>query len=141
MSGVLCATFGGFPNCLGSATVTVGFATLGTSPDTIDFWGYVTIGSYPGSISPSTWADTGLTFVDFDYRYIGSTGAQRVVYIVRGYAPNAGWTTVTIDGIGYDRSAAIYSYDGTNTAWSWDASLTGNPFGFGIGATKAVTWS
>lgn len=141
MSGVLCATLGGFPNCLGSATVTVGFATLGTSPDTIEFWGYVTIGSYPGSISPSTWADTGLTFVDFDYRYFYSSNAQRVVFIVNGYAPNAGWATLTIDAFSYSRSTAAYAYDGTNTAWAWDASSTGNPFGYGIGATKVVTWS
>lgn len=140
MSGVLCATLGGFPNCLGSATVTVGFATLGTFPNSIDFWGYVTIGT-PGSVSPSTWADTGLAFVDIDYRINYSNYAQAISFIVDGYAPNAGWTTFTIDGVNYSRSTANYSYNGTQSAWSWDASSTGNPFGTTIGATKAVSWT
>lgn len=143
MSGVLCATLGGFPNCLGSATVTVGYLSLGTSPNNIDFWGFVNLGSYPGSVSPTTWADTGLPIVDLDYRISYSTYAQSVVFIVNGYAPNAGWDTLTIDGINYSRSTATYAYgiSGTQTAWGWDASVTGNPFGYGIGATKAVTWS
>lgn len=140
MSGVLCATLGGFPNCLGSATVTVGFANL-PAPTNIDFWGYVTIGGTPGAISPSTWADTGLTITDFDYRYLYNSSAERVVYFVNGYAPNAGWTTLTVGTASYSRSAALYSYNGTETAWSWDASSTGNPFGTTIGATKVVTWS
>lgn len=141
MSGVLCAQTGGYPNCTGSATVTVGFVTIGTLPNRIDFWGYVNLGSFPGSVSPATWADTGLTIIDLDYRYIYSTNAQRVVFIVTGYAPNTGWTTLTIDGVSYARSAAIYGYNGTETSWSWDASSTGNPFGSTLGATKAVTWS
>lgn len=141
MSGVLCATLGGFPNCLGSATVTVGFIALGTSPNNIDFWGFPNLGATPGSVSPSTWADTGLPIIDFDYRYIYSNNTQRVVFIVTGYAPNAGWTTLDIAGNSYSRSTALYTYNGTETAWSWDASSTGNPFGTTIGATKAVTWS
>lgn len=141
MSGVLCATLGGFPNCLGSATVTVGFLTLGTPPNHIDFWGFPNLGATPGSVSPATWADTGLTIIDFDYRHDYQFGYQRVVFIVNGYAPNAGWTTLTINGISYSRSTAVYGYNGTESSWGWDASSTGNPFGTTIGATKAVTWS
>ena len=143
MSGVLCATLGGFPNCLGSATVTVGYLSLGTYPNNIDFWGFPNLGSFPGSVSPTTWADTGLPIVDFDYRFNYSNNSQFVVFIVDGYAPNAGWTTLTIDGINYSRSVATYGYglSGIQTFWSWDASGTGNPFGYGIGATKAVSWS
>lgn len=140
MSGVLCATLGGFPNCLGSATVTVGFANL-PAPTNIDFWGYVTIGGTPGAISPSTWADTGLTIGDLDYRFNYNNSSQTVVFIVNGYAPNAGWTTLTIDASSYSRSTATYGYTGSYTAWSWNAASTGNPFGTTTGATKAVSWS
>lgn len=141
MSGILCAQMGGLPNYTGSATVTVGFLSLGTSPNNIDFWGFPNLGSYPGSVSPTTWADSGLTIIDFDYRYDYMLGLQRVVFIVTGYAPNTGWTTLTIAGVNYSRSAASYGYNGTQTSWSWDASTTGNPFGTTIGATKAVSWS
>lgn len=141
MSGILCATLGGFPNCLGSVTVTVGYFPLGTPPTNIDFWGFPNLGANPGSVSPATWADTGLTFTDFDYRYIYSNNTERLLYFVNGYAPNAGWTTLTVGTSSYSRTSAIYSYNGTETAWSWDASSTGNPFGTTIGATKVATWS
>lgn len=140
MSGVLCATLGGFPNYTGSATVTVGFLSLG-SPTNIDFWGWLGSGFPPSAISPSTWADSGLNINGLDYRYFYNTGTSRVVFLVTGYAPNLGWTTMDIAGTSYSRSVANYSYDGTNTAWSWDAAATGNPFGTTTGATKAVTWS
>lgn len=137
MSGVLCAQTGGLPNYTGSATVTVGYLGL----TGIDFYGWIGSGFPPSAISPSTWADSGLTINDIDYRYYSGTGAQNIVFIVNGYAPNTGWTTLTIAGVNYTRSAASYGYNGTTTTWVWDASTTGNPFGTTTGATKAVSWS
>lgn len=137
MSGVLCAQTGGYPNFLGSATVTVGYLSITDAY----FYGWLGPGFPPSAISPSTWADSGLVIDDLDYRYIISTGVSRIVFIVTGYAPNAGWTTMDIAGTSYSRSAASYSYNGSTTSWSWDASVTGNPFGTTTGATKAVTWS
>lgn len=137
MSGVLCAQTGGYPNFTGSATVTVGYLAL----TGIDFYGWLGPGFPPSAISPSTWADSGLTVSDLDYRYYSSTGVANIVFTVGGYAPNIGWTTLTIAGVNYTRSAASYGYNGTNTTWVWDASSTGNPFGTTVGATKAVSWS
>lgn len=141
MSGVLCAQMGGLPNYTGSATVTVGFVKVGSSPTDVDFWGWVDLGATPGAISPSTWAGSGLTVADLDYRIVYNTGVTSVVFIVTGYAPNLGWNAMDVAGTNYVRSAASYSYNGTNTAWVWNAAATGNPFGTTIGATKAVVWS
>ena len=140
MSGVLCAQTGGYPNFLGSATVTVGNLFLGGISN-IDFWGWIGAGFPPSAISPSTWADSGLVVNGLDYRNFLNTGVQRVIFIVEGYAPNAGWDTLTIAGVGYSRTAGSYAYNGSQTSWGWDASGTGNPFGTTIGATKAVSWS
>ena len=141
MSGVLCAQTGGYPNFTGSATVTVGVLQIGSYPNIIDFWGWLGPGFPPSAISPSTWADSGLTINDLDYRYYYSSGVENIVFIVDGYAPNAGWTTLTIAGVNYTRSAASYGYNGTTTTWVWNAASTGNPFGTTTGATKAVSWS
>lgn len=140
MSGVLCAQTGGYPNFTGSATITVGFLSLG-APTNIDFYGWLGSGFPPSAISPSTWADSGLTIGNLDYRYFYNTGAESVVFTVDGYAPNAGWTTLTIAGANYTRSAASYGYNGSSTTWVWNAASTGNPFGTTVGATKAVSWS
>lgn len=145
MSGVLCAQTGGLPNYLGSATVTVGYFSTSGGGTTADFWGFPNAGATPGSISPSTWASSGLVIDDFDYRVITISSpysiTQRLIYGVTGYAPNTGWTTLTVAGTGYNRADASYSYDGTRSVWAWDASGTGNPFGTTTGATKAVSWS
>lgn len=136
MSGILCAQTGGLPNYLGSATVTVGtFSTTGLTR----------YGAEPptyGAITPSTWADSGLTIDGLFYGII-TTGSPTIYvtgFRATGYAPNTGWTTLTIGGVPYARSDASYSFDGTYTLWSWSTTST-NPFGTTIGATKVATWS
>lgn len=141
MSGVLSATFGGSKSYSGSSTVTVGYLQLTIGSSTIDFYGWLGAVPNPGSISPSTWANSGLTVDSLSYRYTSPAGTSLVTFFVNGYVPNYGWTTMDIAGISYSRAAASYSYDGTTTLWYWDASVTGNPFGTTVGATKAVTWS
>lgn len=145
MSGILCAQTGGLPNYKGSATVTVGYYNISSSGFYADFWGFPNIGATPGSIVPTNWADSNLPIIDLDYRLVIITGDPSTVirlnFIVTGYAPNMGWTTLDVAGTTYNRTAAGYSYDGTQTGWSWDASSTGNPFGSTVGATKVVTWS
>ena len=144
MSGVLCAQMGGLPNYLGSATVTVGYFNSSGSGTNADFWGWLGAIPNPGSISPSTWADSGLLIDDLDYRVITISSPYSVIYrvlfFVNGYAPNIGWTTLTIAGNAYQRADASYSYNGTQTSWSWATTST-NPFGTTVGATKAVSWS
>lgn len=144
MSGVLCAQMGGLPNYKGSAAVTVGYFNINSPTLYADFWGFPNIGATPGSIAPTTWADSNLPIIDLDYRqlifYSPVSVTTRLNFIVTGYAPNMGWTTLDIDGTTYNRVDAGYSYNGTETGWSWDASSTGNPFGSTVGAVKVVTW-
>lgn len=137
MSGILCAQTGGLPNYKGSATVTVGTLKI----TNFEAWGWLPGTPDPGAISPSTWADSGLLIDGIDYRIVTFSGTQyRVLFFVNGYAPNIGWTTLTIAGNTYQRADAAYTYNGTQTSWNWITTST-NPFGTTVGATKAVSWS
>jgi hypothetical protein len=137
MTGITCALAGaGAPNYLGSVTVTVGTFSV---PNLTRY------GSEPssyGSITPATWADSGLTISGLFYNINTTTSptVYAVVMRITGYAPNAGWSTLTIAGNAYSRVDASYSYDGTFSSWVWSTTST-NPFGTTIGATKAVVWS
>ncbi len=132
MTGVMCALAGsGGVRYTGSATVTVGFYA-----STNNNYGYISVlGSPPGSITPATWASSGLPFF-----FLYWSSGNFIDFTVTGYAPNSGWDTLNIAGTNYSRSAASYSYDGTNTQWLWTGIST-NPFGTTTGATKAATWS
>lgn len=136
MSGVLCAIAGatGTVSYTGTATVTVGYYNPSSL---VDYYGF---NPQAGSVSPSTWADSGLPFRILDYYHEYSVGLTGVVFYVTGYAPNAGWTTMDVAGTSYSRSSASYGYDGTYTSWVWSPAST-NPYGTTVGATKVVTWS
>jgi hypothetical protein len=133
MTGIMCAMAGsGGVRYAGSATVTVGFYFDGTYSN----YGYINIlGSPPGSISPANWVNSGLPFY---FLYWSSFGF--VTFQVTGLAPNSGWDTMNIAGTNYSRSAANYSNNGTETAWTWP-DVPSNPFGTTTGATRAVSWS
>lgn len=140
MSGVLCAQTGGLPNYLGTVTVTVGtYSSTG-----VNRYGAEPPDIFPnyGTITPSTWADSGLTINGLFFNIVSVTPptTYAVVFRATGYAPNAGWTTHTVAGNSYLRTDATYSYDGTQTIWFWPTTST-NPYGTTIGATKAVSWS
>ena len=133
MTGVLCAIAGsGGSIYAGSATVTVGTYSPGSSTN---YYGFVNI--LGGSISPVNWSNSGLPF----YFLYWSTN-NFIVFEVTGLAPNSGWSTMNIAGTDYSRSTASYSYSSSNnrTQWLW-TSITANPFGTTIGATKAAAWS
>ena len=55
---------------------------------------------------------------------------------------NSGFTTMTINGTSFSRSAATFQNDTTNgyTGWVW-LNVTTNPFGTTVGATKTVVWT
>jgi len=130
MTGITCALAGsGGSIYTGSATVTVGQYVDAS----FTIWGYANV--LAGSVTPTTWANTG--------GFIGQlcwfdAGVDFVTFKVNAVFPNEGWTTMTIGGVPFTRASASYSNDGTDTTWTW---ITTNPFGTTIGATRAIIWS
>ena len=135
MTGVSCAMAGGL-RFNGSATVTVGY--YNNSGGAFENYGYTS--GLAGSVTPSTWSTTGRTFTQLTWTsdYSGS-GVDFVAFVVQGAFPNSGWTTLSIGGIDFTRSSASYSLDAVTTSWFWFTSS--NPYGYTVGATKALVWS
>lgn len=63
-------------------------------------------------------------------------------YVNAGNSGNTGWTTLTVNGSSYQRSAATYTYSSSqNTSrWEWSTNST-NPMGTTNGATRTVEWT
>ena len=63
-------------------------------------------------------------------------------YVNTGNSGNTGWTTLTVNGSSYQRSAATYSYNSSNnySRWEWSTNST-NPMGTTNGATRTVEWT
>lgn len=141
MTGVIAALAGsgGVVDYTGSATVTVGYYNISGPGVNVDYWGYLATAP-AGSVTPSTWASSGLTFRTLDF-LDNNAGTKLVVFAVDGYAPNSGWTTLNIAGTNFSRSSGSYGYDSGNnyTQWFWTSAT--NPYGTTVGATKALTWS
>lgn len=138
MTGVIAALAGSgrIIEYTGSATVTVGYYNIG---GTIDYWGY--LATVPtGSVTPSEWASSGLTFRNLNY-VNDNAGTTLVVFSVAGYAPNSGWTTLNIAGSNFTRSSASYAYNSGDNFTQWYWTSASNPYGTTVGATKALTWS
>ena len=138
MTGVIAALAGSgrIVDYTGSATVTVGYYNIG---GTIDYWGFIESPA-TGSVAPSSWATSGLTFRNLNY-VNDNAGTTLVVFSVNGFAPNSGWSTLSVAGSNYSRSSASYAYNsGDNfTQWYWTAAS--NPYGTTVGATKALSWT
>lgn len=134
MTGIMCAMAGsGGSIYTGTANVTVGTEVIGSGTD---------YGKTPnqGSIVPTTWASTGLSVYQLDWRTVTSPTLQYVTFRVSGAVPNNGWNTLEIAGVSFSRSAASYATDGASyTYWTWNTAS--NPFGTTVGATKAIVWS
>ncbi len=135
MTGVMCALAGsGGVAYTGSATVTVGQYVEPSGLFTT--WGFS--GALAGSVTPTTWAGTGGNFVQLNWF---DSANDFVSFVVVGVFPNEGWTTMTVGGVPFTRTSANYSNDGTNTQWLWITPSPPNPYGYTVGATRAVVWS
>ena len=134
MTGVICALAGsGGSIYVGTATVTVGFLSAG------DFFSYGKGGSGQGSITPATWAASGLTVEQLKDVYYLSAMAW-IDFTVIGSAPNSGWSTLTIGGgTPLDRTSASYTNNGTSTSWIFNGAPAS--FGTSIGATRSIVWA
>jgi hypothetical protein len=61
-------------------------------------------------------------------------------FVLEGNRANSGWSTVTINGITFNRSAATYSYDGDNNTTNW-LMAGANPFGTTNGAVVPAVFA
>ena len=120
---------------LDTQTVTVGIFDTGY----LTFVGYSSTNFTHGSISDGTSnMFSGASYDAIDSFTSPGSGYGTFLYIV-GYQPNSGWTTMTIDGQAFNRTAAGYTQDST-TSWYW-ASRPNSPFGSTVGATKQVVFT
>lgn len=134
MTGILCALAGSMGSIYaGSATVTVGYAASGG----FSSYGF-DIGGPQGSISPTTWASSGLPVAQLKDVY-GSGSPAWLAFTVEGSAPNSGWSKLIIGGVELNRVDASYSQDASKTYWLFYGAPV--VFGTTIGATKEITWA
>ena len=128
---------------LDTQTVTVGTATTQPSNPYIIWWGYNGDSFIHGSVSDGTSnMYSGATYVAIDSFTVSddpSYGYTTLLYI-QGSLPNSGWTTMTVDGVAFNRTDATYTQAAT-TSWVWGNATTTSPFGSTIGATKQVVFT
>ena len=120
-------------------TVTVGTASSGT----LTWWGYNGTSFAHGSVSDGTsnmYSGSSYAAIDsFTDSSVGGYGYTTLLYVVGSHA-NSGWTTMTIDGVAFNRTAASFTQAST-TSWTWTSATTNSPFGSTIGATKQVVFT
>ena len=132
MTGIICALAGsGGSVYVGTATVTVGFASAG---------GFSSYGKGvgQGSITPTTWAASGLTVDQLKDVYSSGVPAW-LDFTVAGSAPNSGWSTLTVGSTTLNRADASYSNNGTSTTWIFNGAPT--VFGTTVGDTRSIVWA
>jgi hypothetical protein len=133
MTGIMCALAGsGVSIYVGTATVTVGFASGGIFTS----YGYGTGGQ--GSITPTTWAATGLNVDTLKDVYVSGV-PDWLDFTVVGSAPNSGWETLTVGGTTINRVDGSYTNNGTTTSWIFNTAPA--VFGTTVGATRSIVWA
>ncbi|MDB4408507.1 hypothetical protein N9165_00370 [Akkermansiaceae bacterium] len=117
-------------------TVTVGTYYDGTAYVPSTSWGYNQSQGY-GSISNGTLGVAGNKTIQL----LAWNDLNILTIRVAGTASNSGWTTMTVNGTAFSRSSASFLVGGTaTTSWQW-LSITTNPFGTTVGATKQVVFT
>ena len=119
-------------------TVTVGNFSFNVYGSVFNSRGFTS--GVMGSISDGTCDfKFGAAITDLSYDDINGNSAKAVVFKLSGNRSNSGFTTMSVAGTNYARTAATYLYSGGSTSWTW--TTTTNPFGTTTGATKVVTFS
>ena len=117
------------PAYLDTQTVTVGVSVSQ----------YVSWYGYSNSINLGSISDgTSNIYGGASILQIANLNGSSTFLTIEGSRANSGWTTMTINGIDFNRADASYSTTTTNTAWTWSPSS--NPFGTTEGAEVTVTW-
>lgn len=127
----------GASSSLDTQTVTVGYTAAGQYNPALA--GFYNLGSgvTMGSVSDGT-----CNFKSgYTYRRLQWTSAQHVFFALNGVHANSGWTTMSIAGTNFSRTSASFQViDSTETRWTW-TSISTNPFGTTVGATKSVVFT
>tara|TARA_R110002153_G_C13294507_1_gene495139 strand:+ start:1542 stop:2036 length:495 start_codon:yes stop_codon:yes gene_type:complete len=128
---------------LDTQTVTVGEYISGSNPNLRGYGFGPTTG---GSISDGTSnMYSGAAYYTIDTLIDLSNGLGWLVQlIINGTQPNSGWTTMTIDGVAFDRAdISFHSVSSGKTYWVWGDSPRPqtNPFGTTAGITKQVVFT
>ena len=115
-------------------TVTVGAYVIDNEFLHLELYGYAS-GQF-GSISDGTFELISNATINNLFWLSNDT----LTFTLAGNRANSGWSTVVINSITFNRSAATYSYDSdTNTtSWQWIGS---NPFGTTEGITRAAVFT
>ena len=134
--------FNGFvvPSLSETQTVTVGVNIVDIEEPFLylEFYGYAQGGIEFGSISDGTFElISNATILQLFW-----LSNDTLTFTLAGNRANSGWSTVVINSITFNRSAATYSYDsGTNTtSWYWEM-IGSNPFGTTEGITRAAVFT
>lgn len=124
---------------LDTQTVTVGTFSDGS----LVWWGFDDSAFPHGSVVDGTsniYSGAAYAALDsFTVTSVPSYGYTTLLYVVDSVA-NSGWTTMTVDGVSFNRVDANYTQD-TTTSWTWVSATTTSPYGSTIGATKQVVFT
>jgi hypothetical protein len=128
---------------LDTQTVTVGEYISGTNSNIRGYgFGFTTGGSISDGTSNMF---SGAAYVQIDTLADISNGQGWIVQLgINGTHPNSGWTTMTIDGVAFNRAdISFHSQPSGITNWVWaDAPRPQtNPFGTTAGVTKQVVFT
>ena len=129
----MCALAGGGGSIyLGTATVTVGFLSQGS----FSSYGFGAGGQ--GSITPTTWANSGLNVGQLKDVYVSGV-PDWLDFTVAGSAPNSGWETLTVGGVTIYRVDGSYTNNGSSTTWIFNSAPA--VFGTTVGDTRSIVWA
>ena len=120
-------------------TVTVGTFYDGTAYIPTTSWGYGQSQGY-GSVSDGTLGVVGnANILVLSHNNL----VPNIILTVSGTVANSGFTTMTVAGTAYSRSAATFFQQVTTAPFTttWQFPTTTNPFGTTVGATKAVVFT
>jgi len=116
-------------------TVTVGSLIIVSKYFTTSAYGFAAGGGGYGSISDGTFSlISNATINTLNWNQVNANPGS-LNFGLAGNRPNSGWSSVTINGITFNRSAATYSYDSGTDTTSWSIPGT-NPFGTTDGAIR-----
>ena len=129
------------PTVLDTQTVTVG--TQAGNQYVGPQWGFNSITGYGSTSDGSCNFYSGAAYDRLYYFDLNASNGY-FTFGVAGNRANSGWTTCTVNGTAYQRTAATYTYNSSenSTYWQWNDGGAGpNPMGTTVGATKTVVFT
>jgi hypothetical protein len=122
----------------GNYTITIGAGTIGLGVTVHGFDAYGQTGSY-GAISTNT---IGFSGFNVTIGGVNESIYNSLTFYVIGHVGNSGWTSMTLGGTTFNRTAGSYaqgnsaSFGGNYTRWSWSTSNV-----IATSGTVTVSWA